>query len=513
MTLQNAFELVEKQQFNPVTGPKGVTETPAVEERRRPSAPVVFSVAQYADAMPPWGMNYRQRDLALRSFYPTEPYFASALYNMVAKLSAINWHVVNADPTKPVQKNTINAVTKMLNGAGRGMGWTRFWMRVLTDVYTQDNGGFIELIRRDNSPDSAVVMLDHLDAGRCMRTGDPEFPVIYTDRFGREHKMAWYQVLTVEDNPGAVEEAYGLQVCAVSRALRAAQILRDIEIYKHEKVSGRFARAVHFISGVTQDSIEDAMAWNTEQANNQNLYRYMQPMMFSTIDPAASLSHVQIDLASLPDSFDEKETFQQYIAILALAFGVDYQEFAPLPGGQLGSSAQSEVLHLKAQGKGPAALLEIIQTLLNDNVIPANVKFQFQYEDTRSAEARANARYLRGRDRALRLQAGELSQTAALKLAVLDGDLPEYIADEVMASLPVPQAPSPLTPDQIEGGIESETPSDGSTMKELNIDDLRAEAVMRLQRRNELALATGVSLGEEDLRVHQERISRILNAD
>ena len=193
----------------------------------------------------------------------------------------------------------------------------------------------------------------------CFRTGDPAAPVIYTDRMGGQHVLKWYQVIALSEMPAADEEAYGTQICAVSRVLRAAQILRSIAIYKYEKVSGQFVRTVHFLSGVTEGEIEDGMAWAREQSMNSGARRYSQPVIIPGIDPSNPLSHVQIDLASLPDAFDEDSTFKWYIAQLALGFGVDYQELAPLPGGNLGSSQQSQILHMKTQGKGPALVMSL----------------------------------------------------------------------------------------------------------------------------------------------------------
>lgn len=438
---------------------QSVVDLPKVEERYRPAGPMVFNIAQQADEFIPWGYNLKGRDSQLRGFWHTEPILASAIYMMAARMAAMPIEIIPSDPKKERPRNTIFAATRMMYSADRGKGWQHFMVKLMTDIYTQDNGGFVEIIRRQNRPDSPVIGIAHLDSYMCERTGDPMTPVIYTDRKGRERKLAWWHVQTIEDMPSPVEEMYGAQYCAVSRALRAAQVIRDIALYKKEKISGSFARAVHLVSGVTRQNIEDAMALAQENMLNMNLTRFNPPSIIPTIDPEARLNHVQIDLASLPDGFNEETTFQWYVTQLAIAFGVDYQEFAPLASGALGSGQQSEMLHLKSRGKGPAMMISLLEHTFNDNgVLPANVKLSFKVEDASGDEGRANARFLRGKDRALRLDSGELDPKAARELAVIDGDMPVEVLEK-METRPEPtpmRARDPLTSQQVNGGIQSQ---------------------------------------------------------
>lgn len=438
---------------------QSVVDLPNVTERYRPAGPIVFNIAQQADEFTPWGYNLKQRDAQLRGFWHTEPILASAIYMMAARMAAMPVEVVASDPKGVRPRNTIMNATRMLNSAERGRGWQHFMIKLMTDVYTQDNGGFIEIIRRQNRPDSPVIGIAHLDSYMCERTGDPMTPVIYTDRKGRERKLSWWHVQTIEDMPSPVEEMYGAQYCAVSRALRAAQIIRDIALYKKEKISGGFQRSVHLVSGVTRQNVEDALALAGENMLNMNLTRFNPPSIIPTIDPEARLNHVQIDLASLPDGFNEETTFQWYVTQLAIAFGVDYQEFAPLASGALGSGQQSEMLHLKSRGKGPAMMISQLEHTFNDNgILPSNVKLQFTVEDARGDEGRANARFLRGKDRSLRMDSGELDAQAARELAVLDGDLPIEVLEKLETRPePVPMRErDPLTSRQVTGGVESQ---------------------------------------------------------
>jgi 2'-5' RNA ligase len=494
--LQQKFEIIEDnrlaiKEVKPVVFESSIVDTPSVSEGITPISPLVMFIATQADGFLPWGKGLKTRDAQLRTFWLTESLLSSAVFSMTARMAVLGYEIVNADLDKPRQKNTIAAVERMLRNSDRGKGWQVFIVKLLVDLYTQDNGAFIELIRKDKRPDSPVINIAHLDSYSCYRTGDPEIPVIYRDRWGRDHKMPWWSIQTVEEMPSPVETMYGAQMCAVTRCLMAAQIIRDVAVYKREKISGQFAKALHFVSGVTKENIEDGIVLANENALNQNLTHYIQAPIIPTLDPDANLNHVQVDLASLPDGFDEDMTLRWYVTQLAVAFGVDYQEFAPLSGGNLGSGQQSETLHLKSRGKGPALLINMLEHILNDTgILPSNIKFQFLVTDAQADEARANARFLRGKDRALRVSSGELDIEAARELSKEDGDIPIWILEAMMkrpepkpvpATGGQPQQQSSITNRQTEGGINSRT-----TRKSFEDDTLRAEIIRKLIERGDI---------------------------
>lgn len=425
-------EVVEEKKFSAELEQKSVVATPDARENATPTASFLYLVSSVADTITPWGTHVKQRDSELREFVVTEPILSSALYSTCVRNASFKWGIVPSDPGMPEPKNTIRAATRMLKNSNRGKGWIDLILRTCYDIYSQDNASFWELIRKTNDPASPVINVAHLDSARCFRTGDPETPVIYHDRYGVFHRMKHYQVITIEEFPAPIENLFGVQVCAVSRALRAAQILRDVEIYKHEKVSGRWARSIDLVGGITKTEIEDAYKEATANMDNAGLLRFNPRMIVAGVDPTNAVSHESIDLASLPDHFNFEEEMKWYVTILAMAFGVDYQEFAPLPSGALGSGQQSEILHMKTRGKGPAMIMGLFESILNDNgILPNTIKFEFKVHDSQAEESQANARFLRGKDRALRIQSGELDLIAARKVAIEDGDLADHLAEEM----------------------------------------------------------------------------------
>lgn len=387
-------------------------------------ASILWFVASAAEEISPWGVSPPLRDRQLRAFYPTESYFTSALGTVVSRNSAFSW-TLDGPPraTKMVQD--------VLDNANRGEGWQDLVAKLSIDLYSQDRGAFLEIVRATDSPDGALLGINHLDAAKCQHTGNPEFPVVYQDRLNRYHRLAWYQVVSLAEMPTPVEERPGLQICALSRMLRAAQIIKNITIYKEEKTGGRFNRAIHIIKGLTTAQINDALAGARSRADNIGLLRYIQPLVVPAVDPKADIDVRTLELASMPDHFDEESTFKSYITIIAMAFLSDYQDFAPLPGGNLGTSAQSAILHLKTKGKGPALFRKIITHALNFKILPKAVTFEFEEQDIEAERDEAEVKKLRAEGRAVMVTSGELTAEAARQIALDEGDIPQEVFNKL----------------------------------------------------------------------------------
>lgn len=390
----------------------------------------VWNIASAADAITPWGRNVLFRDRQLRDFWPTETYLAGAVSSMSFRNATLDWSIEGASD------KVEQAVTDMLMAAqaGESFGWVPFMLKYSEDLYTQDNGAFVEMIRDPgidaNSPfkneRAPVLGIAHLDANQCTRTGDPRYPVLYTDRDGGIHKLAWYQVMPFSNYPSSIERMNGVGYCPVTRALRVSQIVKSIMIFKDEKVSGRQYKQIHFVSGVSRQEIRDELTRGQEEANNSGFIRFILPAVLASLDPEKPVSTATIDLANLPDGFDFDAEMRWYISGLALAFGVDYQEFAPLPGGNIGSSAQSMILHRKTSGKGPAVLMRTLtEAFKNYGVLPRGSKMVFSDKDEQEELERQEVRTKASEEYAILINSGVLSPEAAAKSLVMRGIMDE----------------------------------------------------------------------------------------
>lgn len=372
----------------------------------------------YGDEIIPWGTSPKTRDKQLRNFVTEENIFGSALGIICQRNAAFRWVLDGPE-------RTASRCQKALEASNLGEGWVDLIMKISMDLYTQDHGAFIEIVRETDSPDAPFIGLNHLDAAKCWHTGNIEAPVIYQDRLARLHLLKAHNVITLAEMPTPIEIMYGMQYCTLSRLLRAVQVLKSINILKYEKTSGRNSKSIELVRGITTKQMNDAIDEAQSRADSMGLTRYMKPILVGSMDPKAEIGHDTIALAGLPDDYDEETTFKQYINQIAMAFASDYQEFAPLPGGNLGTSAQSEVLHLKNRGKGPAIFMKLITEAINFRVLPQNIEFRFDEQDIEAEKAEAEVSLLRAQTRAARITSGEITVKVAQQIAQDQGDLDE----------------------------------------------------------------------------------------
>jgi hypothetical protein len=385
---------------------------------------LVLRFAQNYDAIPDWWSP--ERDRYFRKYWTQEPFLASTIYAIANRNAAYGWELTGID-------EDVNRGQQMLQFADFGEGWQSFITKFSIDYLTQDNGAFVEVIRparvkvdgkyyhafknryendvpqwyyvddgktialRDKAykvrdiPMDLPVGIAHLDSGRCQRTGDPDTPVIYTDRNNKRHFLKWWQVLCFNEMPSPIEEMNGVGYSALTRVFRASHIMQSISIYNDEKIGGRFNREI-YLTNVDADLINDALLQQNESANNAGLLRYTQPIVLDTLKPDATPAVVSIPLASVPDNFDADTMQNWYIANLALALGVDYGFLAPLPGKGLGTASQSETMKRQSKGKSSRLFMDSVSNALNfKGVLPEAVQFNFIERDVEEEKQETDA--------------------------------------------------------------------------------------------------------------------------
>ncbi len=414
------------------------------------SEALTISLATVADSFTPWGKAPRRRDMELRTFWPTEPILASALYSVCSRNANFSWTLEGGE-------QTVAIVQDIMQNCDFGRGWQHFIIKVCIDLFTQDNGAFIEVIRSENSAAAPVIGFAHLDSARCSRTGDLDFPVIYTDRDGVLHRLAWFQVEALAEFPSPVERMRNIQMCAVSRVLRAAQYLRDIGVYNREKVAGDNPNAIYLVGGVPESTITGAMVEHKKKQAERGMTRFILPLIVASLDPTATVSVEQINLKSLPAEFDLEDAMRWYINQLALGFGADYQDFAPLPGRGLGSSTQSLVLHMKSRGRGPAMFMKMMEFLFNfHGLLPSNVTFAFDEQDVEADIEQADLEETTAKTLNLHVGNGTLTPEAARQVLLDKGMISQELFDSIQEGQDVTpdvtaEQDEPVDPDQPTG--------------------------------------------------------------
>jgi len=234
--------------------------------------------------------------------------------------------------------------------------------------------------------------------------------------------------IDVEETHNFVSSGIVVHNCAVSRVLRAAQILRDVAIYKQEKIGGRFAGSV-WLTNVDADRITDAVTQAKSNADSEGLSRYMPPVIAQVMDPKADPKAVELALASLPDGFDEEAALRWYITELALGTGTDYSYLAPLPGGGLGTATQVETMARQTKGKSSRLWMNTIEFKFRyHGILPRDVDMNFVEVDEEEQLAQDEATGRRAETRSIRIMSGEITPQVARQIAVDEGDLqPDYL--------------------------------------------------------------------------------------
>lgn len=436
---------------------------------------LTLRLAHEADEIPPWGTLYRDRDMKLRELWPTESVIAGAIPTLAARNAAFS-------VTLDGPERTVDLIWRLFHSADMGAGWLSLIIKLSIDVYTQDNGAFLAMARETSiSAEKALELyhagkllppvtgLEHLDAAYCIRTGNALYPVVWIEPYtGKQTALPWHAVIPIAEMPSPVKYARGLQYCALTRILKAAQFMRDVQIYRREKVSGRFFNQINFVGGPSNKAIQDAMELAQERAGQKGLLRYIEPLIVASIDPTKPVSSAVIEWASLPAGFDFDAELRNYITELALDLLEDYQTFAPLASGALGSSQQSNILNLKSKGKGPGLWKKLFSHIMNFNgIIPSTVEFSFEETDPAAEKEAADTMATKINTHAAAIQAGILTPQVSRQILVDEGVLTEeymammgeedatpdttrsdeQTAQDVAAVAPIPGgAPAPQTP-------------------------------------------------------------------
>lgn len=333
---------------------------------------VVTWITRRASDIPPW--RSANREQWLREFWQKESILAGAVHSAIAKIIGLSWTVSGG-------RNKVSKYAAILREAD-GKDWDTFLSKFLLDYLTQDKGTFIEF--GSTFAGGPVEGIFNLDSGSCALTGDWDYPVKYRDKQGQWHNMPRTSVYHSSSLPSANSDAYNYGFCAVSRAIHAAQILILVNRYENEKLSDLPPNGIAAVTGLTPRQFRDAMRlYKSTRERQENLV--YPGILWLVGNPGATggPGKVSIDLTSfadLPDQFDKKSTVDIYAKTLALAFGVDVNEFWQIE--HVGATKASAWIQAqKAKGKFPAVIIAAIERAINTFVLPPGVVFKFGMMD------------------------------------------------------------------------------------------------------------------------------------
>ena len=162
------------------------------------TGPSFMLLANTGSLAPAWWST--TRDQYLSRNWQQCPLFAGAVFNIAAKLATIPPIIEPRDPTMKSHRDQAERfAVRLYEGSEFGQGWLEFAMRWHQDRWYQDNGAFAEILGYGSKAGpitGSPVGIANLDAQRCTRTGNPQWPVVYTQAgTGKKFKLHYTRVI------------------------------------------------------------------------------------------------------------------------------------------------------------------------------------------------------------------------------------------------------------------------------------------------------------------------------
>lgn len=320
------------------------------------------------DALP---TEWQARDHYLRESTRLEGFWGSANRTYINQLVSLEWHIEGGKIAK-------NRAVELLKNSN----YVRLLKLCATDFARTNNGTIIEVVRATGAAGSRIIRAQHLDSNFCQRTGDPENPIIYYDRQGRQHLLKWYQVIMMVDQESPNRNKNGMGECAAESAYSQIYKFATNRRLELEKAAGRKPTEVHFINNISTQTLASAFSSSdapqgqpmgiVDQVAGLEMEGLMHiggnaqvaPLVRSYVHKGAmivpistteAISIATIPFASLPDGYDSERELETSLLMYANALGIDPQSLAPIKGGQFGSGMQSKVLQEKSNIYGQAS--------------------------------------------------------------------------------------------------------------------------------------------------------------
>lgn len=325
------------------------------------------------------------RDWVLHSTLYRESMWSAAISIAISKVVAQGYDVNSDIPLRAKRGQ------QLMTGMDSGRGYVSGLQKHLLNFLLTGNGAHVEIVRASRAAGSRVIGMVPLDTFRCYRTGDPDYPIIYRSRDGRQHEMRSWEVFSIADMPDPQDTWYGIGHCAAERAYKKICTLEGIERYIFEKVTGQRALSVFFVKGVGSKQITDAIGTARGEAQAKGMVTYMGAAIAGMVDDVP-LSMVEIPLADLPDGFNRKEEWDIALTTYARNIGIAVQDLQPLAGQGLGTGTQTMVLDESAKGQGLAAWRQAWEYNVNEYALDDRTTYAIRTNDIRDREREAKVR-------------------------------------------------------------------------------------------------------------------------
>jgi len=363
------------------------------------------------------------RDRRLKQFVRQSDHLSGAVNSFVQKMTAIPLTIRPKNPAIALHRRIAERMEEdILTKSEYGKGFMETYAKWMSDYLMQDNGAFMAVL--GPSDDNGVlnglpVGLKHLDASKCVRTGNGEFPVLYEHADGNTYKIHDSRVIFSSSFTSTRREMHDVGFCAVSRVFHSVQTLIDIALYKQEKLGSRPLRAFFLLSGMSYQQAMQMIKQAKDTMSKSDMKRFAQVVMLAAMK---QLDGKIIDLASLPDGVDEFDTTQLSMAAVALGFGMDVAEFWK-QAAQGQSQGDAQIQHQKARSRAPGHIMQKLHQQYLRKLVPPYLIAKYDFTDDQLDESRAKIASQRAIARTTNLQGNVIDLRTARMAAMEAGDI------------------------------------------------------------------------------------------
>lgn len=446
--------------------------------------------------LPQWWS--KSRDVFLRNYSRESGLLASTVYGESTRVKNLSW-VLETEEKDNEENSDLDYFKNVLELAQFGQGFPTFLHRVTSQLLTQDNGAFIEIIPENpvninqpareaqygvvqgggqielspNLPAGELAMplegrvggIACFDSRQCWRTFDPEWPVIYVNKWsGRWRLLHWTRVVAKSSHSQPDELARSIGLCAISRTFVYARIIQYMDQYFKEKIAGESAD-FGTVAGMTERQLRSALNSGTIEADSKGLVVYKNVRFFAGATPDVLPDIKLHSLKGLPDGFDHEKEMRLAATALSVGFGVSTNGLG-LNFNVGRTKAEADAQERETAGKGREDIENMIKNVMNQRVLPDGVEFDFDEKDDRRDKEREEIKGIRINNRANQVRSGEASVEEIRLMAAQELDInPEFIDAPVIGDDESITDQKPTDEETMEftdaGGADVENESEG----------------------------------------------------
>lgn len=323
--------------------------------------------------LPAKGSRERERKLREYYYHDYNTIFRGAVAGLIKRVQSTPNMVVARDADK---------WQRMIMAADFG-DRDRFLAKVVFGFCVYDSGAWVEIIAPGDPllmPTGPAVGLAVLDTLRCYPTGNPVYPVVYYDTYGKMHIMHHTRVMQFVDNPSSEEFLWGYGDSALSRAI--APVMREILLgrYIEQFLDDKPLPGFAIFGNLSDPQVEAALAKMERARAVDDGGLWGKTALLYGLTPENKPTVESVSFSKAPEGFSYTEYKDNNVNEIALAIGLDKQDLWELSGGGIGTGTQSEILAQKSRGKAFGRILKGLERLFN-MALPERVEFKWEYSD------------------------------------------------------------------------------------------------------------------------------------